>query len=383
MQKIHIAFFISSHGYGHASRSAAIIESILAKNPNVRISIFTETPLTFFEESLSEPFKYTKTQSDVGMIQLNPIAMDIPGTLKRLNRFLSALPEESDRIAALLVEEAVDFVVADISPLGILSAEKAGIPSLLLENFTWDWIYEPFAREYPGFTKVSRFLTDVYRRAEYHGQYAPACAPDASCDFILPPVSRRARSGRAIIRQMLGVKPNQKLVLISLGGVIATYNLPERIETVHQDAVFVFTGNFPDIRRHANIIELPHQSAYYQPDLVNAADMLIGKAGYSTYAEIYNFQKPFSYLLRSDFRESAILGEALERLPGAFEIDALSFDHYQFDPWIEKMTSAPTHPISTNGCDIAADNILFFIRSGKPRHRSLPKSVVESSHSFD
>lgn len=380
MQKIHIAYFISSHGYGHASRSAAIIESILAKNPNVRVSIYTETPCNFFEESLSEPFSYTKTQSDIGMIQLTPIEMDIPGTLKKLNAFIGSLPEESDRIASRLIAESVDFVVADISPLGILSAEKAGIPSLLLENFTWDWIYEPFAREYPGFTKVSRFLSNVFQSSTYHGQYAPACDPDASCDFILPPVSRRPRTDRDVTRQALSIRADQKLALISLGGVKATFNLPEQIDTGHNDIVFVFTGNFTEIQRHGNIIELPHHSGFYQPDLVLAADMLFGKAGYSTYAEIYNFQKPFSYLLRSDFRESAVLGEALEQLPSAFEIDALSFDHFQFDPWIEKMMTAPTHPISTNGSDIAADNILFFIRSGKPRHRSALKDVVESSH---
>lgn len=379
MQKIHIAYFISSHGYGHAARSAAIIESILAKYPNASVSIYTETPCSFFDESLTKPFSYIKTQSDVGMIQLTPIVMDIPGTLKKLNAFISALPEESDRIAARLIAESVDFVVADISPLGILSAEKAGIPSLLLENFTWDWIYEPFARVYPGFTKIRRFLADIFLRSEYHGQYAPACAPDASCDFILPPVSRRARTDRAATRHALGIKSSQILALVSLGGVKATFNLPERIETAHDDVVFVFTGNFSDVRRHGNIIELPHQSDFYQPDLVQAADMLFGKAGYSTYAEIYNFQKPFAYLLRSDFRESAILGEALELLPSAFEIDALSFEHFQFDPWIEKMITAPTHPVSTNGCDIAADNILFFIRSEKPRHRSAPKDVVESS----
>ena len=189
MQQFHIAFFISSHGFGHASRSAALIQALVTKNPNVHATIYTETPRWFFEDALTVPFNFRKMQTDVGVIQTTAIEMDIPGTLKKLERFLAELPENSVRVADLLCNENVDFVVADISPLAIVSAEKAGIPSLLLENFTWDWIYQPFAQAYPGFEKINRQLAQIYQQATCHGQYAPACAPDAGGDFILPPVS--------------------------------------------------------------------------------------------------------------------------------------------------------------------------------------------------
>ena len=84
--------------------------------------------------------------------------------------------------------------------------------------------------------------------------------------------------------------------------------------------------------RKNNVLQIPHHSDFFHPDLVQAADFVFGKVGYSTYSKIYNLQKPFAYLIRSDFRESSVLKEALTALPSAFEIDQLSFNNFVFDP---------------------------------------------------
>jgi len=36
-----IAYFISSHGFGHAARAAAVMETLSESNPGVRFEIFT------------------------------------------------------------------------------------------------------------------------------------------------------------------------------------------------------------------------------------------------------------------------------------------------------------------------------------------------------
>jgi len=40
------------------------------------------------------------------------------------------------------------LVTSDISPLEIAAAKRAGIGSILVENFTWDWRYEAYGRWY-------------------------------------------------------------------------------------------------------------------------------------------------------------------------------------------------------------------------------------------
>jgi len=62
---------------------------------------------------------------------------------------------------------------------------------------------------------------------------------------------------------------------------------------------------------------LPHQSDLYHPDLVFASDGVIGKAGYSTLAEVYSAGIPFGFIPRPDFAESLVLSDFIEKkMPG-------------------------------------------------------------------
>ncbi len=58
--------------------------------------------------------------------------------------------------------------------------------------------------------------------------------------------------------------------------------------------------------KHKNIIFLLQISSFYHPDLVNAPDVVIGKIGYSTLADVYHAGVPYGYIPRSDFWESAV-----------------------------------------------------------------------------
>ena len=73
-------------------------------------------------------------------------------------RFYAMFDERADREAAALQETRVDLVVGDIPPLAFEAAGRAGIPSIALGNFTWDWIYaayDAFARAAPQVIPLS------------------------------------------------------------------------------------------------------------------------------------------------------------------------------------------------------------------------------------
>ncbi|MGB5392115.1 MAG: hypothetical protein WBP10_18220, partial [Thermoanaerobaculia bacterium] len=63
-----IAYFVSSHGFGHAARSAAVMESIHDRSQETQLSIFTGVPRWFFEDSMTAPFDYVKCHTDVGLV---------------------------------------------------------------------------------------------------------------------------------------------------------------------------------------------------------------------------------------------------------------------------------------------------------------------------
>ena len=138
---MNLAFFISSHGYGHAARAAAIMAALQTRHLALRFEIFTQVPRWVFDISLTGPFTYHTALTDVGLVQTSPLVEDLPQTAKRLNDFLPFDEARVAELAAQVSERQCAAALCDISPLGIAVARAAGIPSVLIENFTWDWIY--------------------------------------------------------------------------------------------------------------------------------------------------------------------------------------------------------------------------------------------------
>ena len=109
-------------------------------------------------------------------------------------------------------------------------------------------------------------------------------------------------------------------------------------------------GAGPLMKMVDNLIILPHRSDYYHPDLVNAADAVIGKVGYSTLSEIYHGGVPFGYVVRSNFRESETMAEFIQKqMPGI----ELSESEFNTGSWTAKLTDlldlAPVKRASANG----------------------------------
>ena len=70
------------------------------------------------------------------------------------------------------------LVVSDAPPLGCAAAAAAGIPSVVITNFTWDWIYEGYAAHLAGAPELLPAIRTAYRQADaawrlpMHGGFA-------------------------------------------------------------------------------------------------------------------------------------------------------------------------------------------------------------------
>lgn len=359
MEQTKIAYFISSHGFGHAARSAAIMAEVYRQNSQIKFDIFTETPEWFFRESDSPFQSIYPTASDVGIVQISPMEMDIPATRQKVSEFLFNIESEARRIGDFLISQGYRLVLCDISPLGIQAAGKANIPSVLFENFTWDWIYQPFEKDFPAFVNIDNQLSDIFSAADHHCRMIPFCDDSKKSDLVIPPVSREQKQSAAETRRRLGIHKNQKMGLISMGGI------PEKFENLsnhifqNKNIVLVLAGTFSDVVKNDSFILLPHHSDFYHPDLVAAADFIIGKAGYSTISEVHAENIPFGYILRPDFRESDVLEVYLKNQTNTVKVDRESLETFELSETIDRLLSLESvrcHRI--NGAKSAAVFIL-------------------------
>ena len=160
----------------------------------------------------------------------------------------------------------------------------------------------------------------------------------------------------------LGLPANRKMVLITTGGIPQGYGFLETLNKL-REITFVMPGAGPQMEMVDNLIILPHRSDYYHPDLINAADAVIGKVGYSTLSEIYHGGVPFGYVARSNFRESESMVEFIQKqIPGI----ALSESEFNTGSWTAKLADlldlAPVKRDIANG----AEQISIFIEDLLP-----------------
>ncbi len=345
-----IACFISPHGFGHATRTIAVLEALQGLFPDLHPHVFTSVPQTLFSETLTI-FSYHHVIVDIGLVQDSALAEDLPATIEKLDYFLpypEALIEKLVRLCS-----NCPIILCDIAPLGIIVAKRLGIPSVLVENFTWDFIYAPAITRHPALEKHAVYLRNITQAATHRIQTEPLCQT-ASRDLLCGPIFRRPRRTQAEVRMRLE-SGEKKVVLITMGGV--PENLPElKLLQRHPNLLLVFTGQKQTIRRSENVLLLHGDSGMYHPDLLGAADMVVCKTGYSTLAECCQAGARVIAVSREDFPESKPLQAYLEKVLGGIAITPKT---YASGDWLamaaERITIPRPPPCKENGADRVAE----------------------------
>lgn len=324
-----IVFFVSSHGFGHAARACAVMQSLREQQPDVQLRVYTQTPEWFFRDSVGKT-DYRTLRTDIGLVQLSPLQEDVTATIEELSAFMPFRPSEVYGLAAAIADQ--DLVVCDIAPLGLRVAATAGVPSVLLENFTWDWVYRAYVDLHPRLAPFIDDLEAINRMAGLRIQAEPVChrVPGA---VSVGPIARSPRENRAAVRGRLGVDSGVPLVLVSMGGVPAEYPFLPSLRH-REDCVLLIPGAATERRREGAVLMLPARSEFHHPDLVNACDALVCKAGYSTLAEAYQSGVPLAWFPRERFPESPVLGAFIERNMAEIRLNA---SDWETGRWIDRL----------------------------------------------
>lgn len=337
----------------------------LARRVDARFELYAGTPRWFFDESVEGLYRLHELETDVGFVQRSALEYDAPATARALRE---AVPFDEELVGGLALEvrrAGCRAALCDIAPLGIAVAERAGVPSVLVENFTWPWLYEPLLGRVPELAEPAAELARWFARAAVHVQTEPLCAPDPRAALTVPPVSRPPRRTREEVRTELGLGPDERAVVVTMGGVPEAMPFLERLRSV-RDVTFLVTGA-PRTCRDGSLRLFDNATRIYMPDFVRAADAVVTKLGYSTLAEIWREGRPLAYVTRADFRETEPLVAWASRELDGFEIPGAEFEG---GAWIERIPEllalAGTPPRSEGGAEriaaFVADEVLGLAR---------------------
>ncbi|KAF8623623.1 hypothetical protein AX17_007325 [Amanita inopinata Kibby_2008] len=144
MVKACLAYYCSGHGYGHATRVSAFACHLLAlSKPERPVTIFivSSAPQHVFTESIACGAHYRYAEIDPVIVQPLAYRVDREKSVQVLRAFLDKKETLLQTEKQWLLDINATAVLSDAAFLGCQAAKFAGIPSVLITNFTFDSVY--------------------------------------------------------------------------------------------------------------------------------------------------------------------------------------------------------------------------------------------------
>lgn len=320
----------------------------------------SEAPRWIFEERASG-LDFSSADIDPGILQRSALDVDLEATIRAHQRFAKRWEEHLAAEAGLLRKMAPRLVVADVPPLAIAAAAASKIPAVAVSNFSWDWILGGYLDREPRLRPIVARYADAYAGAD--GVFRLPLHGDLGAFpkiVDVPHLTHRASLSRAEVRARLGLDAaeTRPVVLLSFGG-FASGQLDAGEANDLDGYVFLafqeMPRGFPGEWRL-----LPTPSPVHHEALVSACDVVIGKPGYSTCAEVLTQRARFLFVSRRDYTEEPVLEAGLRR-DGC--VRAIPRDDFFAGRWREHLDALLTQPLPAqappdNGAEVIAAQLL-------------------------
>ena len=350
MRKLHIAYYVSAHGYGHGVRSCDILGALLAAHPAAKITVTTDLPEGFLRSRLPQSDGRLAVRPgafDVGMVQKDSIRVDVDATLEEALELLAEREKLVDYEAEMLRGEGADLVVADIPSIPLEAAAEAGVPAAAVGNFAWDWIYAPFAAREARWRPVIRMFEEGYRKAKLLLKlpFSPAMSVFPK-HVDIPLLAKPGRPHRAELTRLTGADPGKRWVLLSFTS-LAWDDIALRMVTELDEYEF-FTVKPLEWPGHRNIRAVDRETVGFS-DVLASCDIAVSKPGYGILSDCVANAKPLVYAEREDFIEYPVLERELKRFLKNVHIPAVELYAGRLGPALAAVPSAPAPPETLTG----------------------------------
>ena len=292
---------ITNHGFGHATRTAAVLDSLQKRSPNIKLIIATTAPRWLLEEYIEGDFVYHQRVFDVGVIQIDSLQTDHEATFAAWQKIRA---NQADLIAnevKFLQENRVDLIMGDIPPMLSLIAKAAKIPCWMVGNFGWDFIY----RDWGGkFIELADEISEAYSHCDRLFRL-PFAEPMSSFPNIedVGLTGASPKYSAEYIRTKFNLDSDRPTALLTFGG-LSLQSIPYQNLANFSDWQFItFDRDAPDLPN----LTKANGDRLRPVDLMVVCDRLITKPGYGTLAEALRVGVPIVCLTREGFLEAETL----------------------------------------------------------------------------
>ncbi|KAK9718590.1 hypothetical protein K7432_005392 [Basidiobolus ranarum] len=380
-------YYVSGHGYGHATRVCQIISRLLSSPRNHKVYIISHAPRFIFESTIQlAPTRcvYRNALIDSTVAQPLPYVVDRQKTIEDLKSLIDSRESIIESEAIWLKSVGAQCVLVDAPFIPCAAASTLNIPTCIISNFTFDMVYE-WLREGDELDQtigeLVRIAVEDYKKADVLFRlpgHIPIPSFDGNWRFIdnglsrpnvivdVPLVVRKAVTPRHEVLSGLGIPDSlirtKKVLLVSFGG----QNMEKEAlkDSLPDGWIGIVCGlRLPPNSLPANFYDAGTNS--FVPDLTDAADAVLGKLGYGTCSECIAHKKPFLYVSRPQFIEEPGLLKMMKKHGRCLEMPREKFESGQWQEYIqwsvEVQDKASPIPLPDNGDEVTAHNLVSYL----------------------
>ncbi|MBI2313738.1 MAG: hypothetical protein HYU77_14655 [Betaproteobacteria bacterium] len=332
---------ISSHGFGHLSQTAPVLNELQRRIPELRVIVRCKMPREVLARRLDFPFERVEEALDFGMVMDS--AVDVrPEDSARA--YADAHRDWPARVAAAAGKIAAlepDLVLANIPYLSLAAAARAGVPAVALCSLHWADIFGHYCGNVPGADPIHREILESYRAARCFLRLTPGMAMETLANSrVIGPVARLGAERRGEIRRKLRMGRDERLVVVALGGI--PMGLPVDQWPEVPGARFVVPAAWGAWRKDMAAFE---SLDVHFTDLLASCDVLVTKPGYGSFVEAACNGVRVLYVPRADWPEAPPLVEWLKANAACVEIGRDQLEQGDLAGTIEAVMEMPHPPV--------------------------------------
>lgn len=370
---MNIAFFISDHGYGHGTRTQALLELLwnIFSQQELKITLCSEKINLIIAHELSVHHYYANTfiiPTEYGMfVDPSGAVPDIYQSLTQLPEWVSKQLSLLDLLKKWLLQNNFDYVFTDISPFPLSAACEIGLPGIGISNFTWSDQYELLYNDvfsekkhihvgnknqiYDAIEKITTAYTNATQAFKYPFSLAMRGFEHVPIEN-LPLIARKSQLDKdqaklSILKNIFlsqhentipGSLQDYFLVYIGLGmSLIFKDTIKETFRAAPKNWYFIVPPTLrPLVKNYfSNVVVLP-DGLTSTHDWIRGCDLVITKPGYSTVSEallnevplaILDLNIPEAKLIKKSLLENGYaINVSLETLPESLSLYANKFE---------------------------------------------------------
>ena len=296
MSSSHLVVSISGHGFGHVAQTAPILNLLHERIPGLRLTVRSVVPLAHLRARIHAPFTHVSSEGDIGMLMSSALDVRLDESRAAYRAFHADWEARVLDEVRLLRALKADFVFSNVGYLPLAGAQRAGIPNAALCSLNWADIY----RYYFGVDAIAAQIQSCYANADAFLRATPGMAMSNLTNLMcVAPIATESTNRRTELNQRLQLSADEKLVLVSLGGIASSLPIEcwPRIAGVRWLVQENWQVKHPD----ALILETLQMNF---SDLLASSDALICKPGYGSFVEAASCGVPVLYVSRADWPES-------------------------------------------------------------------------------